>query len=277
MFGLALISIGTLFEEIADSIGKKKVEQKQETVYTMAFLSLFWALFWFLGVMLYKQSFGFSLQSIPTFSLRLVLEIIQVHIGVLAIVSAERSTFGFVRTGTLPLLLAVDLMLGYPIAVSQIIGIVFITLSLLVLSLNHGIKKKGLGYVIYSTIGAVATISLYKYNITHYNSVEAEQFLIHLFLLIYFYIIALKIGRENPLRLLRKKIFFVQSFAWGIGSVVISFSYLFAPASVITSAKRSLSVWWSIFSGNLYFHEKHIAIKLIAFFLLVIGVILLII
>lgn len=275
MFGLLLVSIGTFFEEISDSISKKEVREKKETVYTMAFLSLLWGFFWFGGILLYKQKFGFSPESIPTFSIRLVLEIIQMHTAVLAVVLADRSTFGFVRTGTLPLLLVVDLFLGYPVTMPQIAGIALIICSLLVLSLNHGIKKRGLGYLIYSTIGAVATISLYKYNITYYNSVEAEQFLIHLFLLVYFYFVALRVGRENPLRLLRQRIFFTQSFAAGVGSVVMSFAYLFASAAVITSAKRSLSVLWSILSGSMYFHEKHIAVKLTSFVLLVAGVILL--
>lgn len=277
MLGILLVSLGTFFEEISDSIGKKEVRDKKETVYTMAFLFLLWGFFWFGGILLYKQTFGFSLESVPTFSLRLVLEIIQMHTAVLAVVLADRSTFGFIRTGTLPLLLAVDLFLGYPVAMPQIAGIALIICSLLVLSLNHGIKKRGFGYVAYSTVGAVATISLYKYNITYYNSVEAEQFLMHLFLLSYFYVVALRVGRENPLRLLQQRVFFTQSFAAGIGSVVMSFAYLFASASVITSAKRSLSVFWSILSGNIYFHEKHAVVKLVSFVLLVAGVALLVV
>lgn len=277
MLGILLISFGTFFEEISDSIAKKEVGEKKETVYTMAFLLLFWSFLWFAGIILYKQSFGFVYASLPTFSLRLLLEIIQVHAGVRAVTLADRSTFGFVRTGTLPLLLGADLLLGYPVAAPQIAGVAFIVVSLLILSLNHGIKKQGLGYVAYSTVGAVATISLYKYNITHYNAVEAEQFLMHLFLLVYFYVVALRVGKENPLRILRQKIFFTQSFSAGIGSAVVSFAYLFAAASVITSAKRSFSVLWSILSGSMYFHEKHIVVKLASFVLLVAGVILLVV
>lgn len=276
MFGLALVSIGTFFEEISDSIAKKEVGDKKETVYSMAFLLLLWGFLWFAGIILYKQRFDFVAASLPTFSLRFLFEIIQIHAAVRAVTIADRSTFGFVRTGTLPLLLGADLLLGYPVATPQIAGIAFIIISLLVLSLNHGIKKQGLGYVAYSTVGAVATISLYKYNITHYNAVEAEQFLMHLLLLAYFYVVALRVGKENPWRLLRQKIFFTQSFAAGIGSAVVSFAYLFAAASVITSAKRSFSVLWSILSGNWYFHEQHIVVKLVSFCLLVAGMVLLV-
>ncbi|MBI2062798.1 MAG: hypothetical protein HYT61_00990 [Candidatus Yanofskybacteria bacterium] len=277
MFGLILISLGTFFEEIAGSIGKKKVREKKETIYAMAFLFLFWGTLWFLGVILYKQRFDFSLGSLPTFSVRLVLEVIQVYVSMKAIVLAERSTYGFIRTGTLPLLLIVDLALGYTIFPMQIVGISFIVLSLLVLSLNHGIQREGLGLVLYSTVGAVATISLFKYNIANFNSVEAEQFLMHLFLLIFFYFSAIRKHEQNPIKLLKERIFFGQSFAEGAGSVLVSFAYLFAPASIITSAKRSTSVFWAILFGNAYFHEKHIVVKIISFLFLVVGVILLVV
>lgn len=277
MFGLVLTSIGTLFEEIAGSIGKKEVREKKETIYAMAFLFLFWGTFAFLAVIIYRWSFAFSLASLPTFSARLGLEIVQVYISMRALVAAERSTYSFIHTGTLPLLLIVDLTLGYSILPEQIIAIIFIIMSLLVLSLNHGIEKKGLGFVVYSTVGAAATISLYKYNITNFNSVEAEQFLMHLFLLMFFYFAAIRRHEKNPLKLMKKKIFFAQSFSQGVGSVLISFAYLFAPASIIASAKRSMSVFWAILSGNVYFHEKHIAVKIISFLLLVAGVIMLVV
>ncbi|MBI2063659.1 MAG: hypothetical protein HYT65_01545 [Candidatus Yanofskybacteria bacterium] len=152
-----------------------------------------------------------------------------------------------------------------------------IVAALLVLSLNHGIQREGLGLVAYSTVGAVATISLYKYNITNFNSVETEQFLMHLFLLVFFYFAAIRKHEQNPLKLLKEKIFFTQSFTEGLGSVLISFAYLFAPASIITSAKRSASVFWAILSGSIYFHEKNITVKIISFMLLVAGVILLVV
>ncbi|MBI2063660.1 MAG: hypothetical protein HYT65_01550 [Candidatus Yanofskybacteria bacterium] len=89
MFGLILTSLGAAFEEIAVSIGKKKAREKKETIYAMAFLFLFWGTFWFLAVILYKWSFAFSLASLPTFSVRFVLEVVQVYISMKAFVLAE--------------------------------------------------------------------------------------------------------------------------------------------------------------------------------------------
>jgi len=80
---------------------------------------------------------------------------------------------------------------------------------------------------------------------------------------------------ENPFALLRKPIFLVQSLVGGMGFAIGSFAYLLAAPSVITAAKRSSAVLWSVLSGNLYFHEKHILIKLAAFALLATGIIVL--
>ena len=173
--------------------------------------------------------------------------------------------------GTIPLLLIVDLILGYKIDVLSLIGILVISIGLIILLINHGFNKKGIWYVMFTTVNAVFTISIYKYCITHYNSVEAQQIIVSFFILIFLFIMSSWKSKENPIKFIFKKQFFIQSFSNGIGSVILSFSYLFAPASIITSAKRSSSILWSIVSGNHYFHEKHIIVKIIAFIFIVIG------
>jgi len=213
---------------------------------------------------------------VSTFLPRLVLELIIINVALRALIVADRSTFGFLRTITLPLLLVVDLFLGYTISPMQMAGIGVIILTLFILFINHGINTRGLKLVIWSAILPVFTISLFKYNITNFNSVEAEQFLIHAFLLIYFFFAALKIDGENPFKFIFKKIFFEQSLAEGAGTVVMSFAYLFAPASVITAAKRSFTVFWSVLSGNRVFHEAHWILKISMIVLLVLGITLLV-
>jgi hypothetical protein len=76
--------------------------------------------------------------------------------------------------------------------------------------------------------------------------------------------------------MMTKRVFFAQSFVAGIGAVLVSFAYLFASASVITAAKRAISVFWAIISGNLYFQEKQIIFKIIMFALITLGIIFLI-
>jgi len=62
-----------------------------------------------------KGSFGFSMASLPTFGARLLLEIILSTTTITAIAKSDRTTFTFLRTTTVPLLLLVDLALGYAV------------------------------------------------------------------------------------------------------------------------------------------------------------------
>ncbi|MEK7192482.1 MAG: hypothetical protein AAB646_03140, partial [Patescibacteria group bacterium] len=265
MLGFLMVLAGTFFEEIGTSIGKTKVSEKKESVYTMGFLNMLWGVLIFLVIaFLIKKNFVFSLASLPTFSIRVILEIAQIQASIMAINRAERSTFEFIRIGTVPLLLLVDVILGYAIGVNQIFGISLVVAALIFLMLNHGLSSAGIGYVIFSTLNAVATISLYKYNITHFNTVEAEQSVIMLFLMVYLFLMAHFANKENPASFLKKPIFLAQSFSAGVGSILISFAYLFAAASIITTAKRGLGTLWAIGSGKFYFHENHARLKLIS-------------
>lgn len=277
MFGVILSAIGSFLGEISLSIGKVKVSQKEQSVYTMGFLCLFWGAIWFLIIILFRHNFIFVFASLPTFIPRAFLEIAQAHITNLAVVRADRSTFGFIRVLTIPLLLAVDFFLGYKINMYQTIGIGIIISALFIFFVNHGTKKLGSGLVLFTALNAVATLSLFKYNITHFNSVEAEQMLIYIILMAYFLFTALYFAKENPLRFLFKPIFFTQSVTSGVAGLLESFAYSFAPASIILAAKRAAAVFWSVAAGGIYFKEQHILIKAVCLVLLIAGIILLVV
>ncbi len=277
MIGLLLVLTSTFFWEIGFLIGKDKVKKHKESIYTMGFLSLFWGTIILVATGLIRDSFVFSASSLPTFGIRIFLEIVQAHIIMLAITKSDRSTFGFLRIITIPLLLMADVALGYTITPLQIVGIGTIVLSLILLFINHGIKKQGAWLVLFTAVNAPVTIFLYKYNITNFNSVEAEQGILFLILMVYFFFMAYFMTKENPILFLRKPIFFLQSLSMGLGSVVMSFAYLLAPASIITTGKRSFSILWTMISGNIYFHEKHFLIKFFSFILIVAGLVLLVI
>lgn len=278
MFGIILASLGTFFEEVSDIIGRNEISKKRETIYTMGFLQMFWATIFFLVlVLVHNDAFKFSAASLPTFSIRVVLEIIQVYITLVAVVEADRSTFGFIRVLTIPLILLVDLAIGYQIATLQIVGIGLIILSMLILFMDHDFSKKASRLVLFTAFNSVATISLYKYNITHFNSVAAEQLIMLIILLTCLTFAAFYITKEHPFKMLGKKVFFLQSFAQGVGSLIESFAYSFAAASIIISAKRSSSVFWATLSGGLYFKERHILVKLSMFLLLTAGIVLIIV
>src|SRR3990167_6023762 len=98
MLGVVLAVIGSFFSEISSLIGKVEIKKKEEGIFMMAFLAFFLAPFWFLALIIYRGEFLFSMASLPTFIIRLVLEVFQVYITVLAISKSERSSFGFIRT-----------------------------------------------------------------------------------------------------------------------------------------------------------------------------------
>src|SRR3989338_2659827 len=191
MFGIFLLASGAFFSEVGVSLGKEEVARRKENIYTYGFLSLFLSTLAFFVIVLLRGKFLFSLESLPTLSLRIGLEILQAYVSIRAITTADRSTFGFLRVLTIPLLLLVDLALGYSLAINQIIGSGILTLSILFLFLNHGLSSKGIGLVLFSAVNAVILISLFKYDITYYNSVEVEQGIIQVILLIFFALMAL--------------------------------------------------------------------------------------
>ncbi|OGZ97517.1 MAG: hypothetical protein A2676_01225 [Candidatus Sungbacteria bacterium RIFCSPHIGHO2_01_FULL_51_22] len=275
MWGAILPAAGSFFEEISSAIGKFEVSKHAESIYTMVFLNMFWAVVFYAGIGLWRGTLFLSYASLPTFAVRAVFEVLQIHLGVRAIVQADRSTFSFLRTITIPLLLVVDLFLGYAFDKMQIIGIALILATFVILFVSRGISKDGVWLTVLSSVNAVIPISFFKYDITYYNSVEAEQAFMLAILLCYFLAADLLRSRENPFRFFLKPVFFAQSAAHGVAIVLHGFAYLFAPAAVIASAGRSSAIFWSVVSGNRIFKEDHIILRSVLLVLSVAGVILL--
>lgn len=285
MFGILLTAGAAFVEEISISVGKWEVARGKENIFSLGFLSYFWiTLFLLVFAFLipkdffapgFPGGFVFSMASLPTFLPRVGLEILQALASAYVIARADRSTAGFLGIITIPLLLATDIVLSYTVSFSQIVGMSFIIASLILIFINHGIRRKGVWLVVFTAVNAVATISLFKYNVTHYNSVEAEQAIVCLVLVIFFFIMARVKTKENPFQLLVRPVFFMQSFLMGIGGSVISFAYFFGSASVVAAAKRAFNILFAMLSGNIYFHEKKFWVKILSFFLIAVGLILL--
>lgn len=269
MFGILLMALGTGLGEASSSLGKAQVAKKRESIYSMALLSSFFTGLFIGATVLFGASFSLSLQSLPTFIPRIVLEVLLAYITTQAIIKADRSTFGFLRLITLPLLLVVDLVLHYTFSAYQIAGMVIILFSLGLLLGLRGISHKGAGLIILGGLVSVATISLYKYDISHFNSVAAEQMIVSATLVLFFGIMTKYKTKENIWELLTRPISAFQSLSMGLAGVFESFAYLFAPASVIAGAKRGLEVLWSILAGHYYFKELGLKTKLLAFILIV--------
>lgn len=277
MFGVSLITISTFFDEILSSFGKKKVLAGNLSKYSIGFIQMIGGLV-ILGLiaLVKRETFVFQTGSWPTFLPRLILEILQAHAMLTGLMLADRSTFGFIRVGTVPLLLLVDIVLRYTISLPQLVGMVIILMSIFLIFFGPKINKTGSKWVIISAVNAVATLSLYKYNITNYNSVIGEQSIIQLAVILYFIAMAVFVGQENPFRYLKDKIYLTQSIINGLSNLAGSFAYAYGAASVILSAKRSSEVLWATASGGLYFREKGLAYKAIIVSLLILGLVLLV-
>ncbi len=275
MLGIAIAFVSSAFSELSDSIGKKKVNDGVASYYTFGFLNLLFGTAILIFIAVWRHTFLFSPASLPTFIPRVFLEILQAHVGVLAVIKADRGDFGPIKTLTVPLLLIVDILLGYTVTPIQIFGVALISVTILLLLAYENFQTKGLMLILVTAVNAVATISLYKYDITHFNSVESEQMIVQLILLLYFFVLAVRIGRENPLSFLTKRPFLIQAMASGPVSSVGSFAYMFAPASVITAALRAFAVLFSILSGRFYFKEGKFILKIFVFLGILTGLILL--
>ncbi len=277
MIGIILMVFKSFTQEIVLSVGKKEIKAGHEDIYVLGFLTLFWATigYWIVAAV-WPHTWVFVAASIPTLLARMILDIFVYHYALKAVSLASRSTFAFLRTLTLPLLLIVDLILGYSISPEQIVGILLIFVSLAFLFLSHGISRKGAGPVLFTAIAAVATTTLYKFNIEHFNSVIAEQALVHSVLLAYF-IIRLAREKKNPLQYLKKPVTLGQSIIAAIGAPAEAFAFTFAPASVVMTAKRLSTIVWSMIFGQKFFHEAHIRHKMIGFLGIGVAVVLLIV
>jgi hypothetical protein len=262
MFGILLMLSGTFFEELAVSAGKLGVRRHLESPFSFGFISSAMQLVLFATILFFRRgSLDFSWDSLPYLIARILLEMVLASLTLYAITRADRSTFGFIRTLTIPAVLVVDLSVGYAFGWLHVAGIILIVGALLFLFLNHGLRARGAGLSLASALLAAATISLFKYSITNYNSPEIDQSVASAVLLVYFYVMARLVYKENAIR----------TFLTGRGIFQSSLSAIASLAAVIVAAKRAMSVFWSVLSGRSVFHERHLAVKLIALFTCALG------
>jgi hypothetical protein len=276
MFTVLFASLGSFIEEIASSIIKFETDHKKESIYTAGFINSLFAIIIFIAIALWRDSFLFTLASLPTFTIRAVLEIFQTHATMMAIMKADRSTYAFIRNLTIPLLLIVDLIFGFTVSQNQWIGIFVIFTIFVVIFAFRILNWCGSAYPLFTAINAVLTISLFKYNTTHFNSVEGEQIVLITILLLYFFIAACVRAGENPLLFLRRRLFFSQGFTHGIATILESFAIFLGNPGIAIAAKRSSAVLAGIISGHNYFQEKKFSAKIMVCAGLIIGLILLV-
>lgn len=273
MFGILLTIIGSFFEEAGNSAGKTAVKSKIESIYTLGFVTNLCCAVLF-AVMASLRWQDMAIGSWTTLMIRFPIELLLAHFSIIALTRCTRSTFGFLRTGTIPLLAIVDLFMGYGLDFYQILGILIISAALLFLHINHGLEKKGLKFAVLATIMPVVTISLAKYNFSHGNSWELEQALVLSAMAIYFYTVARSRG-EKPFLLFKKPMVILQATITALGSVLLVWSLSLITPSIHTTVKRSTAVIAAVASGGIVFHEKKMLIKAVTVIACIIGIALL--
>jgi hypothetical protein len=274
--GIFLESIGSLFEEISCSVGKKDTEKGNASIYMMGFLQHFSTTLLLLMVLILGfEQFRFSAASLPFLALRAILDITQVHFTLRAIQICERTAFAFVKMLTIPLLLIIDISIGYLIDPVQIIGMLLLTGIFLFIFSRNVISKKGLALLVFSAVNPVLAITIYKYDITNFNSVVAEQVFIYIILTIYLFLLLKFKTREKISKFIFKPVSLTEALSMAFGGLLSSYAYLYAAPSIIITARRASGILWSSLSGLLYFKEDHKKQKLFVGFLLIIVLVLL--
>lgn len=113
MFSGLLVFVGHFFEEISAAASKHSFKERVLSYTLYGLLSHVVASIFYYGMILItKESFTYNTEALPLFLLRLIAELIQCEIVYRAFVKADRTTFGFARILTIPLLLLVDIGLG---------------------------------------------------------------------------------------------------------------------------------------------------------------------
>ena len=222
----------------------------------------------------FGASFHFSKASLPYFIPRAMLEIATAQIGALAIRTADLSTFSFLRLITIPILLVIDLIIGYKVTPIQMLGVLIIFGTLFMLLAKNQLRRRGQKLILALGLLAPINLSLFKYDITHYNSVAAEQIIIYLCILSYFTVVAWFHTREKTWAYLYKSRTELQSMSNGLGSSIGVFAYTMVPASVATTFSRGTELLLAILFGNVAFHERKFGHKITGFAIVITALIL---
>ena len=268
------MALSNLFTESSTAIGKRAMAKKVQSVYGYAFLSIFWFNIFMVITVLLGAKLHFSTKSLPFFLPRVVLEIAMTWLGAKAISMADLSTFSFLRLIAIPILLVIDIILGYPISPWQIFGMLII-FGVLVYLLGHKtLNPRGSRYIIGVALISPVDLSLYKYDITHYNSVAAEQILIGLSIMTFFIVVAWYNGHERTWAYLFKRRPESQSLLFGFGSVLNTYAYKYVAASIALTFSRATEIIMAILFGNVVFHERKVGHKLAALAIVVVALLL---
>jgi hypothetical protein len=275
MFAGILVFIGHFFEELSATASKHAFSVRIFSYTLYGFLSHVLSAFFFgTYVWVNGNTFHYNLDALPLFAIRLVTEIIQCEIIYRALVQSERTTFGFARVLTIPILLLFDLAMGYTLSAPQMLGIAGISLaSLAYFGIDHK-KGDGVHLAVISALLSAVNIAVYKYDITHYNQAMVVQFYMATSVA-FFYAIRVAFSvydRALLVKLREHPLLGLTLLGQSAATLLISLAYTMAPASLILAISRASAVVWSLISGVFLFHEHKVIRKAFVCAVLAAGV-----
>lgn len=155
------------------------------------------------------------------------------------------------------------------------LGIGLIIASILVLMRFDRKSHKGAAWVLAVASLSALTTTIYKYDITNFNSVAAEQIISLTCITIYFLVMSKIKTSFKHWRYALSPSGIVQSSSMGICSLIASYAYSLAPASVVVSMLNGSTIVWGTVFGRAYFHERGMKVKVLASCLVITGLALL--
>ncbi len=261
---IILIWLGTLFWEISGSL--MKIHNKQLNPLQRAFLI---SLFIVFSSLILIYLFWFKLTfNVTNFLLILYLiagSIVYYYFILKAVWIADRSTLNIFILLKIPLVLIIDLIIGYQLSNIQIIWI--LTIFTLIAFINYKENKiynlNGLKYIIFAIIIWSINISIFKILVENGNNIPSLVIAYSLFSCIFFGIRLFIKWWISNFKFLTNKTFLLIWFVSSLNTLLIAFSYLFLPPSIITTYKNTFSLLRSHISAKVIFNEKYVFKKII--------------
>jgi len=173
----------------------------------------------------------------------------------------------------IPLLLVLDILLGYEITARHILGGIMLLGMLIYIIYKGDFSMKGIKYVIAANLLSVLTITAFKYSTSYFGSTELVNFYSALFAGGLFVVIVGRTkGIKGILKICKPKYLAFASL-YGIASVLNAAAYKYMISSMVIACKRFFAMMFGIISGKLYFQEKNLLKKISVASMIGMGVI----
>jgi len=268
---MLLVAVGSLLTEASTSLGKFAVGRKWEHESVMGLMNNIWTLGYFVVIIvLSPESFHIESATTPLLVLTTILIVMQTVATLSAVRLASRSTFGMIRTLTIPLVAGIDIFTGAPLSSSKLFATALMFGAAAWLYRNHGFSPRGALITLYTAVNAAITISLVKVILNMGTNIAAAQSIFITANCVVLFLWARKHASGKQAKL-HANLLTLQSGAYGLGGLLESYALVLAPASIVTTASRALSVLWAIIFGKAVFEERHMREKIIAGCVIVIG------